>query len=89
MKNKKLLILLLAVSLFAGNFHTASAQNLSALSNYSVKLGISPDRIEEGASNHPIGYVYILNANNVPITSSTDVEILLSSDDPVIASVPE
>ena len=89
MKNKKIIIFILAMSIFAGNFHTASAQNLSALSSYSVKLGISPDHIEEGASNHPIGYIYILNANDVPITSSTDVEILLSSDDPVIASVPE
>ena len=68
---------------------TASAQNLEALSDYSIKLTISPSHIEEGPSKHPIGYLYVLSKNGVPITSSRDVSITLSSDDPLIASVPE
>jgi hypothetical protein len=65
------------------------AQNLEALSDYSIKLAISPSHIEEGPSDHPIGYLYVLSKNKVPIASSNDVSISLSSDNPAIASVPE
>ncbi|MCV0398808.1 MAG: hypothetical protein K5785_02300 [Nitrosarchaeum sp.] len=89
MKNKTPIIFLLAISLFAGNLQIASAQNLNTLSDYSVHLAITPDHIEDGPNTHPIGYVYVLSKNGVSITSSQDVRIALSSDNPQIASVPD
>lgn len=68
---------------------TATAQNLESLSDYSIKLAIFPSHIEEGPSEHPIGYLYVLSKSGIPITSSRDVSISLSSDDPLIALVPE
>ena len=90
MKTKKPTIILLALTLLlAGNLHTASAQNLEALSEYSIKLAISPDHLESGVAEHPIGYLYVLSKHGVPITSSYDVPVSLNSDDPTIASVPK
>jgi len=89
MKTKKPTIILLALTLlFAGNLHTAYAQNLEALSDYSIKLAISPDHLEKGVAEHPVGYLYVLSKHGVPITSSYDVPVSLNSDDPSIASVP-
>ena len=68
---------------------TVSAQNLESLSDYSIKLAISPSHIEEGPSVHHIGYFYVLSKSGVPITSSRDVSISLISDNSLIASVPE
>ena len=81
--------LLTIVLLMIIPLQTASAQNLESLSDYSIKLAISPSHIEEGPSEHPIGYLYVLSKSGIPITSSRDVLISLSSDDPLIASVPE
>ena len=90
MTQKKSLFCLLSLTLLLiMPLQTASAQNLEALSDYSIKLAISPSHIEEGQSEHPIGYLYVLSKNGIPITSSRDVSITLSSDDPLIASVPE
>jgi hypothetical protein len=89
MKTKNPIIILLALSLlFAGTLHPASAQNLEALSDYSIKLAISPSHLESGVNEHQVGYVFVLSKFGVPITSSQDVPISLSSDDPSIASVP-
>ena len=81
--------LLTIVLLMIIPLQTASAQNLESLSDYSIKLAISPSHIEEGPSEHPIGYLYVLSKSGIPITSSRDVSITLSSDNPLIASVPE
>ena len=90
MTQKKSLFCLLSLTLLLTiPLQTASAQNLEALSDYSIKLAISPSHIEEGQSEHPIGYLYVLSKSGVPITSSRDVSISLSSDDLLIASVPE
>ena len=90
MKIKKPIIILLSISLlFAGNLQLTSAQNLDALSDYSIKLAISPSHIEEGIADHHIGYIYVLSKNGVPITSSQDVSIKLISEHPEIASVPK
>jgi len=90
MKTKTFLIILLSLSLLlSGNLQIAYAQNLDVLSEYSIKLAISPSHIEEGIADHPIGYIYVLSKNGVPITSSYDVSIMLSSDNPDIASVPK
>ncbi|NOS62338.1 MAG: hypothetical protein HOO66_04795 [Nitrosarchaeum sp.] len=86
---KSLFFLLSLILLLTIPLQTASAQNLESLSDYSIKLAISPSHIEEGPAEHPIGYLYVLSKNGVPITSSRDVTITLSSDDPLIASVPE
>ena len=90
MKTKKPIIILLSITLlFAGNLQPTSAQNLEALSDYSIKLAISPSHIEEGIAEHPIGYIYVLSKNGVPITSSQDVSLTLSSEHPKIASIPK
>ncbi|TAK27921.1 MAG: hypothetical protein EPO37_00605, partial [Nitrosarchaeum sp.] len=86
---KSLFFLLSLILLLIMPLQIASAQNLEALSDYSIKLAISPSRIEEGPSAHSIGYLYVLSKSGIPITSSRDVSITLSSDDPLIASVPE
>jgi hypothetical protein len=89
MKNKQPLFFILAlILLMGGNLHSASAQNLEALSEYSIKLAISPDHLETGVAEHSVGYLYVLNKHGVPITSSYDVPVSLSSDDSTIASVP-
>jgi hypothetical protein len=90
MNTKKPIILLLAITLLFGmNLHSAHAQNLEALSEYSIKLAISPDHLENGVAEHSVGYLYVLSKHGVPITSSYDVPVSLNSDDPSIASVPK
>jgi hypothetical protein len=87
---KKITVLLLSLALFmGGNLQAASAVNLDAISNYSIVLSLSPSTIEEGAQGEPFGYVYIVNRNGIPITTDSDIEITLTSDNPQIASVPE
>lgn len=86
---KSLIFVLSLMLLITMPLQTASAQNLESLPDYSIKLAISPSHIEEGSSAHHIGYLYVLSKNGIPITSSQDVLISLSSDDPLIASVPE
>jgi hypothetical protein len=88
--NKKIpLAFFLAITLlFGGNIQLSSAQNLEALSEYSIKLAISPSHLESGVAEHQVGYLYVLSKHGVPITSSYDVPVSLSSDDPFIASVP-
>jgi hypothetical protein len=90
MKTKNTIIILLTLTiLFGTNLHTASAQNLDLLSDYSIKLAISPSHLESGMAEHEVGYLFVLSKQGVPITSSYDVPISLSSDDPLIASVPD
>lgn len=89
METKKPLIFLLAISLlFGGIPSSVFAQNLDVLSDYSIKLAISPSHLEAGSAKHDVGYFYVLSKQGVPITSSNDVSVSLSSDDPSIASVP-
>ncbi|MEK0369200.1 MAG: hypothetical protein QQN62_06335 [Nitrosopumilus sp.] len=89
MKTKKPIIFLLSITLLlAGNLQSTSAQNLDALSDYSIKLAISPSHLESGVAEHQVGYLYVLSKHGVPITSSYDVSVSLNSDDPLIASVP-
>ncbi|MEX0863151.1 hypothetical protein [Nitrosopumilus sp.] len=89
MNTKKPILFLLALSLLCGaNLHSASAQNLEALSDYSIKLAISPSHLESGIAEHQVGYLFVLSKFGVPITSSYDVPVSLSSDDPSIVSVP-
>lgn len=89
MNTKKPTIFFLALILFiGGNLHSASAQNLEALSDYSIKLAIAPSHLDSGVAEHNVGYLFVLSKHGVPITSSNDVPISLSSDDPSIASVP-
>jgi hypothetical protein len=90
MTQKKSLFFLLSLTLLLSvPLQVASAQNLDSLTDYSIKLAISPSHIEEGPAKHSIGYLYVLSKSGIPITSSGDVLISLSSDDPLIASVPE
>jgi len=62
MKTKKPIIILLSITLLlAGNLQSASAQNLDALSDYSIKLAISPSHLESGVAEHQVGYLYVLS----------------------------
>ena len=89
MKTKKPLTFLLAISILLGmTLQPVYAQNLDVLSDYSIKLAISPDHLETGVAEHDVGYFFVLSKHGVPITSSYDVPISLSSDDPSIVSVP-
>ncbi len=89
MKTKKPIIFLLSITLLLVGIESASAQNLDALSNYSIKLAISPSHLESGVAEHQVGYLYVLSKHGVPITSTYDVSVSLNSDDPSIASVPK
>jgi hypothetical protein len=88
-KNTSIVLLLSLTLLMGGNLQSVSAQSLDRISNYSVHLAITPSNVEEGSQSHPIGYVYILNKNGVPISSDVGVEVMLTSDNPSVASVPE
>jgi hypothetical protein len=88
-KNITVFLILSLTLLTGGNLQAASAQNLNEISNYFVHLAITPDNIAEGSESHPIGYVYVVNKNGVSISSSTDVEVKLTSDNPSVAQVPE
>ena len=77
MKTKTPIIFILAISLlFSVNLQTAYGQNLDALSDYSVKLAITPDHLENGPAEHPVGYFFVLSKHGVPITSSYDVAVV-------------
>jgi len=90
MTQKKSLFFFLSLTLLLSvPLQIASAQNLDSLSDYSIKLAISPSHIEEGPAKHSIGYLYVLSKSGIPIISSSDVLISLISDDPLLASVPE
>ena len=90
MTQKKSLFFFLSLTLLLSvPLQVASAQNLDSLSDYSIKLAISPSHIEEGPAKHSIGYLYVLSKSGIPIISSSDVLISLISDDPLLASVPE
>ncbi|MFB5634947.1 MAG: hypothetical protein ACE5SV_08820, partial [Candidatus Nitrosomaritimum aestuariumsis] len=43
---------------------------------------------ESGIAQHDVGYLFVLSKHGVPITSTYDVPVSLSSDDPDIVSVP-
>jgi hypothetical protein len=88
-QKKSLLFVLSLLILLPINLQTVSAQNLDSISDYSIMLTISPSHIEEGIHNHQIGFVYILSKSGIPIISSKDVSISLSSNNPQLASVPE
>ena len=86
----KIVIIVFSLVLsLVSNLPFASAQNLDETSDYSIKLAITPSHIEQGVSEHHVGYLYVLGKSGIPITSSYDVSIQLSSDNPQIASVPE
>ncbi|MBS3922318.1 MAG: hypothetical protein KGZ37_04125 [Nitrosarchaeum sp.] len=90
MTQKKSLIFLLTIMILLPlHLQSASAQNLDSLSEYSIKLSITPSHVDEGQFVHHIGYIFILSKSGTPITSSKDVTFVLSSDNPALASVPE
>lgn len=95
MKNKNkikkiTLVLIFSLSIFmGGNLQTTFAQDLDQYSNYKIYVVVNPSIIEEGSKSHPIGYVYLLNRSNIPVTNPMTVDVKLTSDNPEIASVPE
>lgn len=88
-QKKSLYFLLALIMLLPMHLQTASAQNLDTLSDYSIKLSITPSHIDEGQFVHQIGYIFVLSKSGIPITSSRDVSISLTSSNPLLVSVPE
>jgi len=57
MKTKIPIIFLLSITLLlAGNLQSTSAENLDVLTDYTIKLAISPSHLEGGVAEHPVGY---------------------------------
>lgn len=90
MKSKtSFLFIFSLIILITINTESISAQNLDRLSDYSIKLSITPPNVEAGPENHPVGFVYIVNNDGIPITSDSSVDVYLNSDDSDIAAVPD
>jgi hypothetical protein len=85
---KAMIILFLLAASIVSNTHFAYAQNLDNY-EFSIKLAITPSHLEQGSGVHHVGYLYVLNKDGIPMTSSNDVQISLISDKPEIASVPK
>jgi hypothetical protein len=88
-KNIAIVMLLSLSLLMGGNLQSISAQTSERYANYDLYLSITPSSLEEGSESHPVGYVYFVNKNDVSIKSPVDVDIMLTSDNPSIASVPK
>jgi len=88
MKKTTIVLLLSLTLLMGGNLQPASAANLDRV-NFTLHLSITPSHVLDDSQSHSIGYLYILNRNGVSITSDFDVDIMLISDNPAVASVPE
>lgn len=88
-KNITIALFLSLSLLVGGNLQTISAQNFDQYSNFNIHVSISPSHLEEGSKSHPIGYVYLLNRSGITITNPTTVDVMLTSDNSDIASVPE
>ena len=88
MKKTTLVLLLSLTLLMGGNLQPASAQNLDRV-NFTLHLSLTPSQVLDDSQSHSIGYIYILNKNGVSVSSNSDVDIMLTSDDPTVASVPE
>ncbi|EGP93839.1 hypothetical protein [Nitrosarchaeum koreense] len=86
---KSLIFLLTIIVLLPLHLQSVSAQNLDSLTDYSIKLSITPSHIDEGQGVHHIGYIFILSKSGTPITSSKDVMFTLFSDNSTLVSVPE
>jgi len=88
MKKTTIVLLLSLTLLMGGNLQPASAANLDRV-NFTLHLSLTPSHVLDDSQSHSIGYIYILNKNGVSITSDFDVDIMLTSDNPTVATVPE
>lgn len=88
MKKTTIVLLLSLTLLMGGNLQPASAQNLDRV-NFTLHLSLTPSHVLDDSQSHSIGYIYLLNRNGVSVSSDSDVDIMLTSDDPTVASVPE
>jgi hypothetical protein len=88
-KNLSIFLILSLTLLMGTSSQIVNAQIPDRYKNYDVYLSISPSHILDSDEPQQVGYVYFLNKNGVSIESPGDVEVLLTSDNPQIASVPE
>jgi hypothetical protein len=88
-KNLSIFLILSITLLMGTTLQVANAQIPDRYKNYDVYLSISPSHILDNGQPQEIGYVYFLNKNGVSIESPGEVEVLLASDNPQIASVPD
>ena len=88
-KNTTIALLLSLTLLMGGNLQSSSAQNNDRYSNYDLYVSITPNNVLDDSGSQSIGYVYFLNKNGVSINSPVNVAVLLTSDNPSVASVPE
>lgn len=63
-------------------------EKIYAQEQFSLKLNIVPSKIEANPGDYPLGYVYLVDDQGLPITAPADLEIKLSSDNSGIISVP-
>ncbi|NDB88946.1 MAG: hypothetical protein EB164_08565 [Thaumarchaeota archaeon] len=73
--------------IISGNIVLVSAQ--IDTSGVSLRVSFSPDHVEQIASEHKIGYVWLENKVNNPITSPKDITVELKSGNPEIASTDD
>ncbi|NDF35883.1 MAG: hypothetical protein EB154_08575, partial [Nitrosopumilaceae archaeon] len=73
--------------IISGNIVLVSAQ--TDTSGVSLRVGFSPDHVEQIASEHKIGYVWLENKVNNPVTSPKDITVELKSGNPGIASTDD
>lgn len=68
----------------------ASAQDASSAStSFAIKLGLSPDVVENQQGSHNLGVVQLVaNTTGAPVLAPQDFEVELSSLSPNIATVP-
>ena len=61
---------------------------IQAIPEVFIKLNFAPSTIESKAGTYKIGYLSLVNSNNIPIIAHSDIEIKLTSSNSDIASVP-
>ena len=73
--------------LISGNIALVSAQ--TDTSGVSLQISFSPDHVEQTASEHKIGFVWLENKAQNPITSPKDITVEIKSGNPSIASTDD
>lgn len=56
--------------------------------NFVIGLQLAPSVVESGKATYPIGYVNLLNSTGSPYPAPYDIQINLTSSNPVVASIP-
>lgn len=88
MKKRIFVITILVGILLAGSIPLSNSQIILNNEQFSLELVLAPSQIGSDFNENAHGYVFLLNADGVPIKPSQNILIDLKSDDTSIASVP-